>query len=583
MDRITDNSIGPRLSQQERQLTIEFLRLVNESKGTEGLIREATSFFQQESGCEAVGIRLREGDDYPYFEAKGFPKEFVRMENSLCSLDKDGRIMRDGSGNPLLDCMCGNVISGRFDPSKAFFTEKGSFWTNSTTELLATTNEADRQSRTRNRCHGEGYESVALIPLYLGPERLGLLQLNDRREGIFTEEVMDLWERLAGYLSVALVKFCTDAALRESEKRYRSLFENMLNGFAYCKMLYDDAGMPVDFVYLEVNKAFEQLTGLKDVVGRKVTDVIPGLRESNPELLDIYGRVAFTGRPEQFEIYFKPFSAWLSISVYSTDKDYFVAVFDDITESKRAIEAEIGRIAADEANRTKSDFLANMNHELRTPLNAIIGFSEMMLEGLSDPLTAQQQDFIKDIFSSGNHLLSLINDILDLSRIESGKVELDLNEMPVKSLIDSCFVLFKERAFEHELKMTFEIADAPESIIADGISLKQVLFNLLDNAIKFTPNGGNISVKASMTADRFLLFSVKDSGIGISAEHRKLLFQPFMQLDNSYDKKFEGTGLGLSLCRKIVELHGGKIWVQSEIGKGSTFSFTIPSVSEKSA
>ncbi len=573
-----------RLSQQERQLTIEFLRLVNESSGTDELIRGATAFFQQESGCEAVGIRLREGDDYPYFETRGFPKKFVQLENSLCSRDKDGRIIKDSTGNPLLDCMCGNVISGRFDPSKSFFTERGSFWTNSTTELLAATTDADRQARTRNRCNGEGYESVALIPLRLGEERLGLIQLNDRRKGVFTAEVIDLWERLAGYISVALVKFRTDAALRDSEKRYRSLFENMLEGYAYCKMLYDAAGRAVDFVYLEVNKSFERLTGLSNVKGRRVTEVIPGVWETNPELFDIYGRVAWTGVPEKFEVYFKPLSAWLSVSVYSVGKDYFIAVFDDITERKKAMAAEIGRKAAEEANRAKSEFLANMSHELRTPLNAIIGFSEMMLEGLSDPLTAQQEDFVKDINSSGKHLLDLINDILDLSKIEAGKMELVLDGMSVKGLIDSCEGLFKEKAFEHEMKITYTISDGPESIIADGARLKQVLFNLIDNAIKFTPDGGKIDVLVSATTDnKCLLFSVKDSGIGISAEHQKLLFQPFKQLDSSYNKRYEGTGLGLNLCKKIVQLHGGRIWVESEQGKGSRFSFTIPVSPEKSA
>jgi PAS domain S-box-containing protein len=193
-------------TQQEREVTVEFLHLVNKSATTRDLARAAAIFFQEQSGCEAVGIRLKEGDDFPYYEARGLPEEFIRAESSLCARDAAGNVLRDGAGNPVMECMCGTVISGRFDPSKPIFTPAGSFWTNSTTELLAGTTDADRQARTRNRCHGEGYESVALIPLRVGAERLGLVQLNDRRGGMFSAEAIVLWERLADQLSVAVAK-----------------------------------------------------------------------------------------------------------------------------------------------------------------------------------------------------------------------------------------------------------------------------------------------------------------------------------------------------------------------------------------
>jgi PAS domain S-box-containing protein len=320
-------------TEKEREIAIEFLHFVNTSRGTRDLVRKAATFFQERSGCQAVGIRLREGDDYPYFEARGFPREFVEAENRLCVPDWEA-----GSGSPVLECMCGNVLRGRIDPSQPFSTPRRSFWTNSTTQFLASTSEAERLGRTRNRCNGEGYESVALIPLRLGEERLGLLQLNDRRTGLFTPEAIDLWERLADCLAVALAKFRAEEALEESERRYRLLFENMLEGFSYCRMLFDDRGEPTDFVYLGVNAAFERLTGLANVVGKRVTDVIPGIKESHPELFATYGRVALTGKPEKFELEFKPLGAWLAISVYSTERERFVAVFDNITERKRAEE-----------------------------------------------------------------------------------------------------------------------------------------------------------------------------------------------------------------------------------------------------
>lgn len=207
-------AIERRRGQHEREITIEFLRLVNECTGLQELIRNAAVFFQRHSDCQAVGIRLREGDDYPYFEARGFPEEFVKLENSLCRRDAFNDLVKDFKGDPLFECMCGNVICGRIDPSKPFFTSHGSFWTNSTTLLLASTSEADRQAETRNRCNGSGYESVALLPLKAGKEKLGLLQLNDKRKGVFSPELVSLWERLADHLAVAIAKFRAEEALK---------------------------------------------------------------------------------------------------------------------------------------------------------------------------------------------------------------------------------------------------------------------------------------------------------------------------------------------------------------------------------
>jgi PAS domain S-box-containing protein len=212
-------------AEHERALTVEFLSLVNRSRGLEDLVRDATTYFQRHSGCDAVGIRLREGDDYPYFESRGFPEEFVRTEASLCARDEGGQPRLDVEGNPVLECMCGNVICGRFNPEKPFFTARGSFWSNGTTQLLASTTDADRQARTRNRCNGEGYESVVLIALRLGEERLGLLQINDHRKRRFSPESIALWERLADSLSIAVAKCRVERALRESEGRLHQALE----------------------------------------------------------------------------------------------------------------------------------------------------------------------------------------------------------------------------------------------------------------------------------------------------------------------------------------------------------------------
>ena len=202
----------------------ELLGLLNSDADLHDLMKDITAFLQTWSGCEAVGIRLRDHDDFPYFETRGFPREFVKAENSLCAKDLKGQIERDDIGNPVIECMCGNVLCERSDPSKPFFTSRGSFWSNCTTELLASTTDADRQARTRNRCNGEGYESVALVALRAGKETFGLIQINDRRKNRFTAEFISTLEQFAGGIAVALAHRNSEQALRESEKNWAMTF-----------------------------------------------------------------------------------------------------------------------------------------------------------------------------------------------------------------------------------------------------------------------------------------------------------------------------------------------------------------------
>lgn len=321
--------------QLEAEIQVEFLREISVMSTERELVEATVRFVQTHSGCEAVGIRLQKGEDFPYAEAQGFPQQFLQKENSLCTRDASGIPLRDSCGQVLLECMCGNVICGRFDARMPFFTKNGSFWANDTTRLLATTTPADRQANTRNRCNGEGYESVALIPLATGKQALGLLQLNDRRKGMFTPDGIAMWERVANYLAVALAKSRVESALRESEETYRSLFENMLNGLAHCRMIYEE-DKPVDFLYLKTNAAFGALTGLRGVEGKRVSEVIPNIREADPELIELYGSVATTGRPEVFERYVKSLGMWFSIAAYCPARGEFVAVFDVITNRKQA-------------------------------------------------------------------------------------------------------------------------------------------------------------------------------------------------------------------------------------------------------
>ena len=215
-----------------------------------------------------------------------------------------------------------------------------------------------------------------------------------------------------------------------------------------------------------------------------------------------------------------------------------------------------------------------MSHELRTPLNAIIGFSEVLTERMFGELNEKQDEYLKDIYASGQHLLSLINDILDLSKIEAGRMELELADFDLPNAIDNALTLMRERAGRRGITLGREIDARVGTIRADERKVKQVMLNLLSNAIKFTPEGGRIDVRAAMNRDTVEV-SVTDTGTGIAPEDQAAIFEEFRQVGTA-DKKVEGTGLGLALSRKFIELHGGRVWVKSQVGTGSTFTFTIP-------
>ncbi len=242
-------------------------------------------------------------------------------------------------------------------------------------------------------------------------------------------------------------------------------------------------------------------------------------------------------------------------------------LFHEIEDKSRQLEA---------ANQHKSEFLANMSHELRTPLNAVIGFSEVLIERMFGDLNDKQEDYLKDIHASGRHLLSLINDILDLSKIEAGRMELEVEDFDVRGALDNALTLIRERAERHGIALVLEAARDLDGFRADQRKFKQVMLNLLSNAVKFTPDGGRITVRARLSAPDLLQVAVADTGIGIAPEFLETIFEEFRQAGGSYTNKQEGTGLGLSLTRRIVELHGGSIGVESEPGAGATFTFTLP-------
>jgi signal transduction histidine kinase len=241
-------------------------------------------------------------------------------------------------------------------------------------------------------------------------------------------------------------------------------------------------------------------------------------------------------------------------------------LFHEIADKGRQLEA---------ASRHKSEFLANMSHELRTPLNAVIGFSEVLLQRMFGDLNPKQDEYLKDIYASGQHLLSLINDILDLSKIEAGRMELAPAPFHLPSALENAVTLVRERAARHGITLQVDVDPRLGELVGDERKVKQVVLNLLSNAVKFTPEGGRISLKAHRL-DGTVEIAVTDTGIGIAPEDQAAIFEEFRQVGSDEARKQEGTGLGLTLAKKFVDLHGGRIWVESAPGQGSTFTFTLP-------
>jgi len=246
---------------------------------------------------------------------------------------------------------------------------------------------------------------------------------------------------------------------------------------------------------------------------------------------------------------------------------------------RKRVESQLveAKNSAESASRAKSEFLANMSHELRTPLNAIIGFSEILKQEPLGPLGhASYREYVRDVHESGVHLLKIINDILDLSKIEVGK--LSLNEMPIdlRDAVESCIRIVRERAATAELDLTADLSAQLPILNADERMVKQVLLNLLSNAIKFTPAGGTVRVSAGINADCGMFIRIADSGIGIAPADIEMALQPFVQIDSTLQRKYQGTGLGLPLARSMVEMHGGRFIIESTVGAGTTITVHFP-------
>ncbi len=354
----------------------------------------------------------------------------------------------------------------------------------------------------------------------------------------------------------------SEQVLRESMELYRSLFTNMLDGFAVCEMHYVE-GRAADFTYLEVNAAFETLTGLKDVVGKRASEVIPGIRETDPDLLEIYGDVARTGDPRQFETYVRSLDMWFAISVYSPRSEHFVAVFEVITERKQAEEALQRR------NEEIVRFAHTVSHDLKSPLITIRTFLGYLENDLKQADTARVDTDLRHIRRAAEKMTHLLDDLLSLSRI--GRKVNPPEDITLQAIVREALEMVAGQIAERQVQI--QVSAAPVVLHGDRMRLIEVFQNLVDNAIKFMGEQAEPRVEIGVDTSRpeIVLF-VRDNGLGIDPRHQSKLFGVFEKLHPGT----AGTGIGLAMVKRIIEVHGGRIWVESAgPGQGTTFRFTL--------
>lgn len=372
----------------------------------------------------------------------------------------------------------------------------------------------------------------------------------------------------------------SEALIKESQAKYYSLFMNLIEAFTYCSVIYSNDGKPEDLVILEVNSAFENATGIKteDAIGKTWLELFPEFGAYIMEKMKTSraesGRV---GSLRVDEYYSAELEQWYSLLIFEADKGFVAITARNITENKQAeLELKKAKEAAEAANRAKSEFLANMSHEIRTPINGMVGMIDLTL--LTE-LSYTQRDNLVTARSCTDSLLRIINDILDFSKMEAGKLTTEKVNFDIKELIADLVKIHSVNATKKGIELSYRLSSTvPQYLMGDPNRLRQVLNNLVSNAIKFTKEGEvYIAVKKSGGSKDSLelRFSVSDTGMGIAQEDMGKLFKTFSQLDGSFTKKHGGTGLGLVISKQLVEILGGKLWVESEIGKGSTFYFTL--------
>ncbi|MDM8535283.1 ATP-binding protein [Desulfobacterales bacterium HSG17] len=557
-------------TENRQKLAFQVLELLNQSDEKCDVIRSILLLIKEFTGFEAVGIRLKDGDDYPYYETFGFSKDFVEKEQYLCTRDQTGELVRDLEGMSCLECMCGNIIRGRTDPNLPFFSKGGSFWTNSTTELLGSTTEKDRQARTRNLCNTEGYESVALIPLHSGKEIIGLLQLNDRQRDKLNPEMIRYFEGMGASIGISLKRKSIQNALQNSARQWESTFDAISDSIC----ILDTEGK-----ILRCNKAMTELAGkpFREIIGKRYWDLL----YRTPETIEGKPFKYMTNIHQRESLVLPVNGKWLSIIADPlTDETGncmgTVHIISDITEVRK-LETRLRQSQKMEAIGTLAGGIA---HDFNNILFPIIGYTEMSMDDLPEHSSVRKN--LKEILHASLRAKDLVQQILSFSC----QKDQEYKTFKVQYIIKEALKLLRS-----SIPATIEIIEKIDKncnkILGDPSQIHQIIMNLCTNAyhamedtggrlevslnerdIKSADFTGNIHLKPG----RYLQLTISDTGNGIRHDLLERIFEPYF----TTKKDGKGTGLGLSVVHGIVTNHRGDISVSSDPGKGSVFHIYLP-------
>jgi PAS domain S-box-containing protein len=608
-------------------ITIQVLNRIREGIPTPELLKEVVNLLAWWSGFEAVGLRLKDGDDYPYFQTRGMREEFIRLENSLCPQGHDAKPEGAGNGDIVLECACGSVLQGRVDRSLPFITEYGSLWTNSNTQLL--NERPELRDAIRGNCVRAGYETSALIPLRFGDQTFGLLQFEDKRAGMLSEELLSTLESISVNLSLTLSqrqyaedlrrekntlerrvlerttelsevnsallqviedKEKVEASLRESEERFR-VMANSIPQLAWIAR--------ADGYISWYNQRWYEYTGTtpEEMEGwgwQSVhdPDALPGVLEGWKASIDtgmpfdmVFPLRGVDGSFRQFLTRVQPVKnsvgeviRWCGTNTDITERK---EIEEELRKSRDELELRVEERTAEiktfmgkleESNQALRDFASIAAHDLQEPLRKVSTFGNMLKRKCGDLIGEDGNSYLDRVIDANQRMQSLLTALLEYSRLTTRAdpfTEVDLEKV-VHEVLSDLEVRIEKPGGE------VQVGDIPV-IQADPTQMRQLFQNLIGNALKFHRKGEKpvIKVSSSAAGNGHFQIMVEDNGIGFEEQYTDRIFAPFQRLHGK-GGPYEGTGMGLAICKKIVERHGGSITAKSTPGMGSTFVITLP-------
>ena len=550
--------------QSERDLLISILETLSASRHIDEYLRSLVEHIKEYSGCCCVGIRVLDIEgNIPYISYTGFSQEFYESECAL-SINSD-------------KCMCINVIKGNFDPRLPFYTEDGSFLSNGTTKLLSLISK-ETIGPTRNVCNQFGYESVALIPMTHNSRILGLIHLADESENKIPVEKIRFLEQVGIYIGMAIYAFRERDRILAEAINERQNAEELAEALKSEKTTLDIVMQNTDaqlayldrnFNFILVNPAYAKSSGntIENLIGRNHFDLFP-----SDENKAIFEMVRDTG--ESVEFHDKSFEfkdqPWRGVTYWDWT---LIPVKDTSGYVQGLVLSLVDTTNRKKLEQLKDDFIGFVSHELRSPLTVIIGAVNTALSEEERLSQEEKHQLLQDAAWEAESLSHLVENLLELSRAQANRLQLYAEPLSINSTVQNVVERIKQQSSTH--RFLIDIPKRLPKVYADQLRLERILYNLLENAIKYSPQGGEIRVFTKREG-RHLVVGVSDQGIGISPQDQMKLFEPFQRLGESTLDGVKGIGLGLLVCLRLVEAHGGRIWVESQPGHGSTFFFTVP-------